>query len=207
MQFNPLVQLILCRLCLLLILLLQLCILLLVHLSLNQLVPTVWVNILLELMSLLSCSRFLYSRTISIRSSYRWFTCITLIISLSHFTTFLIPIHVSSITIVIDGKLKLWFGLCYSIVILFCMKTILWRYNILNILSLKYRHLNLFHRSPKGRSFTYYRFIYFIDLYFTKCFLIQASSQRYYNSFTLWPYQLIMEKLDNTCCVFGTLVG
>ncbi len=126
LQIDSLVQLILCGLCLFFILFLQLYVLLLINLCLNQLVPIVRFNILWKLCHIpfplpVSKNRCLcrkYSRFVISCPGIGRFACVSLIIRLRNFSTFLVPFQnvvldvlvltVPTITaVVIYWKLKL----------------------------------------------------------------------------------------------------
>ncbi len=129
LQVNSLVQLILCGLCLFFILLLQLYVLLFINLCLNQLVPIVRFNILWQLcyisfpipVSKNRCLCRYHSRFVKSCPGIGRFACVSLIIRLRNFSTFLIPFQnvvlvvlvltVPTITtVIINWKLELWLG-------------------------------------------------------------------------------------------------
>ena len=197
LQIYPLVQFVLCRLCLLPVLLFQLYILLLIHLCLYQFISVIDLNVLwyfshisVALPVTLNCSLWRYhSWSVECSPSFWGFACVTLVVWLRYLSALLIPIHnvvvlvivvlaISRVPriVVVDGKLEL--GLCslYAVVTSFWFwHPVVCQWYILNILCIKCRWRNGFVgilSSTKSCSFADYWFQDFVNFHFTKSFFI-----------------------------------
>ena len=177
LKLNTFVKLIFCCLSLFSIFFLKLYILLLINFSFDKFITTVSFNVLLNAMflSLLTSDGFLYFRSVCIGSCIWWFTGISLIITLWHLSTFLIPLNVGFISSIVDWKLKLWLCLCSNVIILFWLESIMRRFDIFDIMCIKSWHLYSFSLFTKSLSFINNRFIDFINSDLAKSLFIETS--------------------------------
>lgn len=209
LELDALIQFVLGSFCFFFVLLLQLNVLLLIDFSLNEFVPAVGIDFILEIVPLFSTlldeGWLGYLWFITIQSVIRRLTDVSLVIALRHFPTFIVPIHVEFVSPIIHWKLELRFSL--SIVRLLVAEPVVCWWHILDILIVKLRDMNLLHCFWECWTLAYNRLIYFIHLNLTERLLVQAPSQCHDHPFAFWAYEFVVKQLDDTSSVFGSLFG